>query len=139
MAYIKKVSFNHVKKEEGCMCDNCGQWITNIITVDFKEGESLRFGVDCYEKRINGKLNAYGKKEMNRIVRSIQEHSKLLEDLKKDKITPRVQKQWDSYRTWQAYWQDKSIEEWKNWMIDVVPKWLEKDNEELEKFRKINF
>lgn len=140
MAHLKKVNFSHVKKEEGCMCDNCGQWITNIVTVTFEEGESLHFGVDCYEKRISGKLNSFGKKEMNKVLKTIKEHDRLLAELKSGKDTALVLKQWESYRYWQGYWNDKSIDEWKSWMInDVIPKWIEKDEKEFERFRKINF
>lgn len=140
MAHIKDISFAHVGKMEGCLCDNCGQWISNIWTVSFQEGENLHFGTDCFDKRIKGKLNAFGKKEMQKILKRIQEHSDLLNQLKQDEITEDVQKEWDGYRYWQDHWKDKTIDEWKKWMIEeVLPHWLESDKKELVKFEKINF
>lgn len=141
MAHIKRIQFDHVNnKNEGCLCDNCGQWITNIWTVSFQEGESLHFGIDCFDKHINGKLSAYGKKEMKKILKKIQKHSKLLDELKQDEITEDVQKEWESFRYWQKYWEDKTIDEWKKWMIEeTVPHWLEADDKELARFKKINF
>lgn len=139
MAHIKRIGYSHVHKSEGCLCDNCGQFITNIVTVTFAEGEQLHFGTDCYNKRIVGKLNAFGRKELNRIMKGIKEHSILLNDLQKDEPTALVQKEWESYKRWQTAWADRPFEEWKSWMIPTVTGWLEKDNKELEKFKKINF
>ena len=140
MAHIEEIRFDHVGKTEGCMCDHCGAWITNIWTVKFREGESLHFGTDCFDKRIKGKLNAFGKKEMQKAMKRIQEHSELLNQLKQDEVTETVQKEWDSYRYWQEYWKDKTFEEWKAWMIEeVLPDRLESDRKALAKFEKINF
>ena len=140
MAYIEDIRFDHVGKNEGCMCDNCGAWLTNIWTVKFREGESLHFGMDCFDKRIKGKLNAFGKKEMQKVLKLIQEHSELLNQLKQDEVTETVQKEWESYRYWQEYWKDKTFEEWKEWMIEeVLPDRLEADRKALAKFEKINF
>ena len=140
MAHIEDIRFDHVGKAEGCMCDNCGAWLTNIWTVKFREGEYLHFGMDCFNKRIKGKLNAFGKKEMQKVLQRIQEHSELLNQLKQDEVTETVQKEWDSYRYWQEYWQDKPFEEWKAWMIEeVLPDRLEADRKALAKFEKINF
>lgn len=140
MAHIEDIRFDHVGKNEGCMCDNCGAWLTNIWTVKFREGESLHFGMDCFDKRIKGKLNAFGKKEMQKALKRIQEHSELLNELKQDEVTETVQKEWESYKYWQEYWQDKPFEEWKRWMIEeVLPDRLEADRKALAKFEKINF
>jgi len=140
MAHIEDIRFDHVGKNEGCMCDNCGAWLTNIWTVKFREGESLHFGMDCFDKRIKGKLNAFGKKEMQKVLKRIQEHSELLNQLKQDEVTETVQKEWESYRYWQKYWKDKTFEEWKTWMIEeVLPDRLEADRKVLAKFEKINF
>ena len=140
MAHIEDIRFDHVGKNEGCMCDNCGAWLTNIWTVKFREGESLHFGMDCFDKRIKGKLNTFGKKEMQKALKRIQEHSELLNQLKQDEVTETVQKEWESYRYWQEYWKDKTFEEWKTWMIEeVLPDRLEADRKALAKFEKINF
>lgn len=140
MAHIQRISFSHVGKKEGCLCDNCGQYLTNIWTVTFQEGESLNFGIDCFDKRIRGKLTAFGKKEMNKILKKIQRAEEFLAQLKKDEITEDVMKEWENIRYWQKYWEDKTIDEWKKWEIEeVIPKRLESARKELEKFQKINF
>lgn len=141
MAHIKYIRFDHVEnKENGCECDNCGQWIKNIWTVTFQEGESLHFGIDCYNKRINGKLSKFGKREMNRILKHIKETYELLEELQQEETTEKVLNEWEKYKYWQTYWQDKTFEEWKTWMLsEVLPNRLENENKELERFKKINF
>lgn len=140
MAHIEEIMFDHVGKNEGCMCDNCGAWLTNIWTVKFREGESLHFGMDCFNKRIKGKLSAFGKKEMQKVLKRIQEHSELLNHLMQDAVTEDVQKEWESYKYWQDYWKDKPFKEWKGWMIEeVLPARLEEDRKALAKFEKINF
>lgn len=141
MAHIQRIDFNHVtNKADGCLCDNCGQWITNIWTVKFKEGPSLHFGIDCFDKHINGKLSKFGKREMKRELKYIKEYSMLLENLKKEEVTEDVQKEWESYLYWQTYWQDHTFEEWKEWMItQVLPNRIEEHEKNLKKFEKINF
>lgn len=140
MAHIKDVRFSHVGKREGCTCDKCGQWLTNIWTVEFQEGEKLNFGIDCYEKHILGKLNDYGKKEMKKVLKSIEEHDRLFNEIKSGENTKLVLKEWESYQYWQAYWKDKTIEEWKTWMInEVLPERKAKDDKEIGRFKKINF
>ena len=86
MAHIEEIRFDHVSKAEGCMCDNCGAWLTNIWTVKFREGESLHFGIDCFDKRIRGKLNAFGKKEMQKVQKRIQWHSEELNHLMQEEV-----------------------------------------------------
>lgn len=140
MAHIEEIRFDHVGKAEGCMCDNCGMWITNIWTVKFREGESLHFGTDCFDKRIKGKLNAFGKKEMQKVMKRIQAHSEELNQLMQEEVPEEIQKEWESFKYWQEYWRDKTFEEWKQWMIEtVLPDRLESDRKALAKFEKINF
>ena len=87
MAHIKRVDFNTVGRNEGCLCDNCGQYIRNIWTIEFVEGESLHFGIDCYRKHIFGRLSDYGKKEMRRIMRDIEFWEKKAVDYRSGKMT----------------------------------------------------
>jgi hypothetical protein len=77
---------------------------------------------------------------MQKVLKRIQDHSELLNQLMQDEVTETIQKEWDSYRYWQDYWKDKTFEEWKSWMIEeVLPNRLEADKKALAKFEKINF
>ena len=65
MAYIKRISFAHVGRNEGCLCDRCGQYIQNIVTVDYADGVRINYGRDCFDKLYkSGRLNAQGVKLM---------------------------------------------------------------------------
>ena len=48
MAKIEKIYFQRVGKNEGCSCDKCGQYITNIWTVRYKGSADIHFGMDCF-------------------------------------------------------------------------------------------
>ena len=75
MAHIKKISFSSVNVREGCTCDRCGQWIKNIWTVDFLEGFSMNYGIDCFEKLCkSGRLSDYGMKLMKKALKSISRY-----------------------------------------------------------------
>lgn len=135
MAHIKRVDFNTVGRNEGCLCDNCGQYIRNIWTVEFVEGESLHFGIDCYRKHIMGRLSDYGKKEMRRIMRDIEFWEKKASDYRSGKMTTENDQ---SY--WYFHYKTMSYEEYVEWMLnELIPCRIEKANKELDKFKKIDF
>lgn len=65
MAHIKEIRFTHVGRNEGCLCDKCGQYIQNIVTVEFTDGITFDYGQDCFKKLYdNSKLTEFGKKLM---------------------------------------------------------------------------
>ena len=71
MAHIKHINFAHVGRNEGCLCDKCGQYIQNIVYVDYDDG--------IFAKLYNGgKLSTYGVKLMKKALKAIEAHSKQL-------------------------------------------------------------
>ena len=80
MARIKKIDFYKVGKQEGCLCDRCGQYIHNILTVQYDDGITARFGIDCFEilNKESG-LSEYGRKALNKALKSIQKHREMYE------------------------------------------------------------
>lgn len=76
-----KVTFEIVPKEFGTLCEECGRFITHIVTIDC-DGNKFRVGEECYEnltKKMN--LSDYGrtvlKREISRI-KKFQKENKLL-------------------------------------------------------------
>ena len=81
MAHIKSISFAAVSTNYGCTCDKCGKWIKNIWTVNFDDGISMNFGIDCYEKMYkSGKLTKAGVKAMKDALKSIEYYTKCREE-----------------------------------------------------------
>ena len=67
MAQIKKIQFYHTGKEDGCICDRCGQYIQNVWTVTYSDGVVARFGIDCFEILCKeSKLTSFGQKELKK-------------------------------------------------------------------------
>ena len=109
MAYIKKISFASVGKQEGCTCDKCGQYIRNIWTVDYQDGVS------------KGKLNDYGMKLMKKALKSIQHYQELLEAEKA--LTEETDERYQmtqEHHSWgsDGYWMGHPWEEYHKWMIE---------------------
>ena len=143
MSHIKRIRFASVGKNEGCTCDRCGQYIKNIWSVDYAEGFTVNYGLDCWEKVYkSGKLSQYGEKEMKKAMKKIkewqvakakwqngemdcQENEYYWQEQKKDKLSP---------------WYDKTFAEYKEWMIkEFIQYRIECAQKELKKFSKINF
>lgn len=140
MAHIKKITFATVGQNEGCTCDRCGQYIKNIWTVQFAEGLTMNYGIDCFEKLCKtGHLSDYGKKLMKKSLKSISN------------IYLRMQEQAEMTETTDISWQVKQMdktdawygepyEEYKRWMLEEFWTYrLEKENENIEKFKNVNF
>lgn len=143
MAHIKSIRFERVGSQEGCTCDRCGQYIRNIWTVQYQEGETIHYGIDCFEKvQKSGKLNANGKKLMNKIMKSIQSYDERLAEYQSGELTEENDESWKTQQAdWNDnYWKGKSYEEYRTWMIEeFFPHRIAEKQKELEKFRKINF
>lgn len=143
MAYIKKISFASVGKQEGCTCDKCGQYIRNIWTVDYQDGVRMNFGIDCFEKLSKGKLNDYGMKLMKKALKSIQHYQELLEAEKAlteetDERYQMTQKHYD----WQpdGYWMGHPWEEYHKWMIEEwYPARFKEAQKQVDRFKNVNF
>ena len=78
MAHIKKIKFSRVGKQEGCTCDRCGQYIRNIWTVDYKEGLTMNYGIDCWEAICKEGLSKQGIRLMNKTMKSLQSYEERL-------------------------------------------------------------
>lgn len=145
---ILKIEFNHVGRNAGCQCDRCGQHITNIWTVRFGNGQTINFGIDCFEQVYkHGGLSAYGLKEFKKLIKRIKIHK---EGYNKWLILTEEQARADAAKVNVALdidtddkynpWYGKTFEEYKDWMLN---EWygerFREDERELEKFRKIGF
>ncbi|MGN0180126.1 MAG: hypothetical protein ACI4DY_11960 [Monoglobaceae bacterium] len=141
MAHIKRINFTHVGKNEGCLCDKCGQYIQNIVYVDYDDGVRLNYGQDCFAKLYNsGRLNAYGVKLMKKTLKSIEKHSKQLDAYKSGKMNAENDVSYQYDQTYGGYWKGKPYEEYRNWMIEEwFPKRFEEDQKEIDRFAKVNF
>ena len=143
--HITRINFVHVGRKEGCTCDRCGQYITNIWYVDFSNGQRITFGIDCFEKVYkSGNLSKYGLKLFKQLLKDIQYHQKWLaywNAATEDQARADGQlaftidcPDWDN-----SYWKGKPFEEYRNFEIECYTKYLADDQKELEKFRKVGF
>ena len=145
MAIIKRIDFSHVGRNEGCICDRCGQYIQNIATVKYEGDLTLNYGLDCFSKlRFSGNLSTYGEKLFKKTVKSIQNYEKELADYKSGKINADNDKRWYWYITPDPDGHYRGVydsyEEFKDHCInELLPYRIEKAQEELKKFSKINF
>lgn len=144
MARIKRIDFYHVGKQEGCLCDKCGQYITNIWTVQYADGITARFGVDCFEKlNKESGLTSFGKKELNKALKSIQKHREMYEEeVAKTEETDTI---WQSIQNpfeWESkdYWYGKRWEDYHEWRLkEFFGLRFEEDQKQIDRFSKVNF
>ena len=142
MAHIKKISFASVGDKEGCTCDRCGQYIKNIWTVQFVEGITMNYGIDCFEKLYKtGNLNDYGKKLMKKALKRLESIYKAME--RQAELTEETD---DSWKAMQAEWNKNNAwygekyADYKKWMLEeLYPYRISKAHEDIEKFKKIDF
>ena len=140
MSRIKSMSFSSVGKDEGCMCDRCGQYIRNIWTVKFDDGITMNYGIDCFAKlRDTAKLSAYGKKILKDAMKRLEGIDELTEIIKNrkaeddysyqaaqnDKISPWYQVDYEEYRNW--------------WLNEVIPQRIAGIQKDIDKFKNVNF
>ena len=144
MARIKKIMFSKVGKQEGCLCDRCGQYITNIWTVNYADGVTLHFGIDCFETlNKESNLTSYGQKLLKKSMKSIQHYSEMFEEEKRltEETDIRYQNEqevndWES----KSYWYGKPWEEYHAWMINEwFPMRFADAQKDIDKFSKVNF
>lgn len=146
MAYIKRISFAHVGRNEGCLCDRCGQYIQNIVTVAYTDGLVLNYGQDCFDKLWKGaKLTSYGQKLFKDALRRAKDHQEEYRKWTSGEITEENCQSWkfqqesDLYGS-PSYWYGRKWEEYKEWMItDVLPQRFKEDDERIKRFEKVNF
>lgn len=144
MARIKAIRFDRIDDNKGCTCDRCGQYIKNIWTVTFTDGERFHYGIDCFEKvQKSGKLNANGKKIMKRILTSTENHFDRLNKYLSGELNEETDESWKTNQAdWnkESYWYGKQFNEYRKWMVEeVLPERIEEAQKELQRFSKINF
>ena len=137
MARIKNIHFERVGEKEGCTCDRCGQYIRNIWTVDYLEGFSVHYGLDCWEKVYkNGTLSQAGEKLIKKTMKSIQHYEEMLMKWKSGEMDEEGRHNFSASGAWEG----STFEEYKEWMInDLLPYRLEDAQKELKRFGKIDF
>lgn len=144
MARIKKIDFHRVGKHEGCLCDRCGQYIQNIWTVQYADGFTARFGIDCFQilNKESG-LSEYGRKALNKALKSIQKHREMYE--KEAMKTEETDIAWQNAQNpaeWEnkSYWYGKPWKEYHEWMMTEFFKIrFEEDQKQISRFSKVNF
>lgn len=142
MSHIAKIRFSSVSRNEGCTCDRCGQYIRNIWTVTYKEGFSINYGIDCWEKVYKGgQLSQYGEKEIRKIMKSIKAYEEMLAKYMSGEINEETDSGWKyGQQNKQDAWYGKPFEEYRDWMInDFFPYRLSIEQDRLKKFSKIDF
>ena len=146
MAHIKSITFSHVGRKEGCLCDRCGQYIQNIVTVHWTDGLDINYGQDCFDKLYKGsRLTEHGIKLMREALRKIKQHSQELEAYKSGKMTAENDAGWQFHQRSAlygspSYWYGKDYEEYREWMISAwYPKRFEEDQKLIDRFSGVNF
>lgn len=141
MAHIVSINFAHTSKNQGCTCDRCGQWITNIWSVKWDDGLVINFGMDCFDKLLkNNKLSAYGMKLMHKALKSLERHQRELDAYVSGKMNADNDNQYKYDQEYGGYWQGRPYEEFRDWMINEwFPQRFKEDQKEIDRFSKINF
>lgn len=144
MARIRKIDFMRVGKQEGCLCDRCGQYIRNIWTVQYADGVTVKFGVDCFEQlNKESKLTAFGQKELKKALKKIQEHRDQYE--KEKALTEETDIRWQNIQNpmeWEDkdYWYGKTWGEYHEWMLtEFFQARFDEDQKQINRFSKVNF
>ena len=144
MARIKKIDFNKVGEQEGCLCDRCGQYIKNIWTVEYTDGVIAHFGIDCFEilNKESG-LTAFGQKELKKALKKIQEHSEWFE--KEQALTEETDIAYHNLQhpfEWESksYWYGRSWAEYHEWRLNkFFGERFAEDQKQIDRFGKVNF
>lgn len=141
MAYIKKINFEHVDKNEGCLCDRCGAYIRNIISVEFTDGVKVNYGQDCFEKLYkNSKLNSAGVSLMKKTLKRIDHYTAKLESYVSGEINEENDEGYKTEQMFDGYWKGKPYEEYKDFMInEFLPKRFEECQKDVDRFSKVRF
>lgn len=142
MAYIRKIIFSKSGKNDGCLCDRCGQYIQNIWTVSYSDGLVCHFGIDCFEKLTKeSKLTSYGERELKKAMKSIEKHREMFE--REKSLTAATDVAWQSEQMeWnkEHYWHGRPWEEYHEWMLNVwYPERFKDDQKQIDRFSKVNF
>jgi len=154
MAHIKEVTFTSVGKNEGCLCDRCGTYISNIVTVHYVEGMTINYGQDCFEKLCKeSKLNDYGMKIMKKGLTKLAKYTKeyemwktiTYEQAREKGLTAQIDPDsnintWSTAESDKSAWCGKPFEEYREWVLnEVYPRKFKDCEKEIKRFEKVNF
>ena len=146
MAHIRNIDYAHVGRNEGCLCDRCGQYIVNIIAVEFTDGMKINLGMDCFRKlQDTGKLTAYGKRLFSKAVKLAQGHRAEYNDYATGKMNADNDEEWKNYELpmnagcyWAVHHED--YEAFRRWKIDEwYPQRFKEDEKRFAQFKNVNF
>lgn len=146
MARIKEIRFAHVGRTEGCLCDRCGQYIQNIVTVDFMDGSEVNFGQDCFKKLYDSsRLTDYGKKLLRKALRDIEYYSREREKYASGEKTAENDQRWKNYELpvntgcyWAVHHDDYEV--FRRWMLEAwFPERFKECQKQVDRFAKVNF
>lgn len=146
MAHIKEIRFAHVGRNEGCLCDKCGQYIQNIVTVEFTDGITFDYGQDCFKKLYdNSKLTEFGKKLIRKTLKNIEFYSKQREEYASGKMTAETDESWKQFEYpcnkghyWAMHHDD--YEAYRQWMLNEwFPERFKEAQKQVDRFAKVNF
>lgn len=142
MSIAKKIRFDHVGRNEGCICDKCGQYIQNVWSVQYTPEITLHYGIDCFANIIKkSNLTKEGQKLMRKAMKSLEDVKACFErELEKTEETDlayqTAQADWNK----QDYWNGKPWEEYHKWMVEEFwPYRIQRAEKELDKYGKANF
>lgn len=146
MAYIQDIRFDHVGKQEGSICDQCGAYITNVYTVIYSDGLKMRCGMECFKKLFAaGKLTEKGIKLMKKTLKRVKEAYETRDTWLKVNSFEEAKEQNLPYWTAFEYeaWQGRSFEEFKEFCVSETNGFFASDirraRKDLERFKKVNF
>lgn len=139
MAYIRKIRFDKVGKNEGCTCDRCGQYIRNIWTVTYHDGVSLHFGIDCFDKLNKEKLSKMGLKLMNKALKDIEWYHN--DEAEFMELTEETDIRWqNTSNDPDSYWHGHDYGEYRKWMLEKwYPARYADAQKVIDRFSKVNF
>lgn len=141
MAYIKKINFEHVGKNEGCLCDRCGAYIRNIVSVEFTDGVKVNYGQDCFEKLYkSSKLNSAGASLMKKTLKRIDHYTAKLESYVSGEINEENDESYKTEQMFDGYWKGRLYEEYKDFMInEFLPERFKECQKDVDRFSKVRF
>ena len=138
MARIKSIDFYTTSKDSPCICDRCGQGITNVLQVTYADGLRLLYGTKCFEilcKENN--VSGYRGKLLKKAMERLEWAQKSLEaerDLTEDNDEGYKLEQFDHPDCQKSYWFGKPWAEYHEWKLtDFWTYRIKKAQEDIEK------
>lgn len=147
MSYIRNITFKHVWKNEGEICDQCGAYIVNVYTITYSDGLKMRYGIECFKKLFAaGNLTEKGMALMKKALKKIKEAYEFRDGwLEVNSIEEAEEKglpDTDVFRTYEV-WKRHSFDEFKEYCTNENEGYfflrLNRAKKLLERFKNVNF